>query len=64
VRFTITPPGAGRAVGRIVDAMVAISNPAPANPRTPGAGGQRDGRAGPAHYYTDSGKEPRGPRRD
>jgi hypothetical protein len=64
VRFTITPPGAGRAVGRIVDAMVAISNPAPANPARPAQAARGDGRAGPAHYYTDSGKEPRGPRRD
>jgi conjugative relaxase-like TrwC/TraI family protein len=60
VRFTITPlGGAGRAVTKIVDAIVRYltpHTPVPPSAGLPGPGGGAD--AGPARYYADGGDEP------
>jgi TrwC relaxase len=59
VRFTITPlGGAGRAVTKIVDAIVRYVTPRPLEPTAPGGPGAGGGEAGPARYYADGGEEP------
>ncbi len=59
VRFTVTPlGGAGRAVTKIVDAIVRYLAPRTLEP-TPAGGLEPDrGEAGPARYYADGGEEP------
>jgi TrwC relaxase len=59
VRFTITPlGGAGRAVTKIVDAIVRYLTPHTVEPTAPGGPGPGGGEAGPARYYADGGEEP------
>jgi conjugative relaxase-like TrwC/TraI family protein len=59
VRFSITPlGGAGRAVTKIVDAIVRYLAPRTLEPTAGGSHGAGGGEAGPAHYYTDGGEEP------
>jgi conjugative relaxase-like TrwC/TraI family protein len=59
VRFTITPlGGAGRAVGRIVDAIVRYLQPRTCEPTAPGPSHPARGDVGPARYYADSGEDP------
>jgi conjugative relaxase-like TrwC/TraI family protein len=59
VRFTITPlGGAGRAVTKIVDAIVRYLTPRTLEPPAAGGPGPGGGEAGPARYYADGGEEP------
>jgi conjugative relaxase-like TrwC/TraI family protein len=59
VRFTITPlGGAGRAVTKIVDAIVRYLTPHTVEPTAPGGPGPGAEEVGPAHYYADGGEEP------
>jgi conjugative relaxase-like TrwC/TraI family protein len=59
VRFTITPlGGAGRAVTKIVDAIVRYLTPRTLEPPALGGPGPGAEEVGPAHYYADGGEEP------
>ncbi|HYZ99966.1 MAG TPA: MobF family relaxase, partial [Acidimicrobiales bacterium] len=59
MRFTVTPlGGAGRAVTKIVDAIVRYLTPRTLGPAAPGGPGAAGGEAGPARYYADGGEEP------
>jgi len=59
MRFTITPlGGGGRAVGRIVDAIVRYLTSRSLGPAAPGGPGPGGGEAGPARYYADGAEEP------
>jgi TrwC relaxase len=59
VRFTITPlGGAGRAVTKIVDAIVRYLTRHTVEPTAPPGPGPVSGEAGPARYYADGAEEP------
>jgi conjugative relaxase-like TrwC/TraI family protein len=59
VRFTITPlGGAGRAVTKIVDAIVRYLTPRTVELTAAGGSDPGGGEAGPARYYADGGEEP------
>jgi TrwC relaxase len=50
--------GAGRAVTKIVDAIVRYLTPHTVEPTAPGGPGPGRGEVGPARYYADAGEEP------